>query len=185
MHALRHLGDRDQLLADAHRLGGHGRIELVGAHADDAHHPARGVRRLDQVHGHARRVLAVEDVLASKGAELGADSGRELGAKGQPLLFLGQRLVVAPNLSQLRIGAPADGEAHVRAVLLEEVRRDRVAELVPGDRDLVPLGVLDRDCKARLHVAHRLPDVGPAERVPSLLERVQQGERKHLLEVGR
>src|SRR5438094_9297636 len=57
-------------------------------------------------------------------------------------------------------------------------------ELVPRDRYPVLLGVLDRDRKAGLHVAHRLADVFPAERFASLFERVEQREREHLLDVG-
>jgi len=57
-----------------------------------------------------------------------------------------------------------------------------VAHLVPGDRDLVALGVLDRLRQARLDVAHRLPQVLPDEGAAAVLEGIHQRQRQRLLD---
>src|SRR5579859_2477632 len=65
------------------------------------------------------------------------------------------------------------------------MRRDRMTELVPGNRDLVALRVLDRDRESGLDIAHRFADVLPREALAPVLERIQEGERKGLLDFGR
>ena len=83
-------------------------------------------------------------------------------------------------------GRPApDRQSHVRVVGLEEVRSDRVAELMTRDRGPVALGVLDRDGKPRFDVAHRLADVLPVELTPPVVEGIEQSQRQHLLDVRR
>jgi len=73
----------------------------------------------------------------------------------------------------------------VGVVGLEKVGRDGVPELMARDRHFVAFGVLDRDGEAGLDIAHRFADVFPVKGFATVLEGVQQGQRKHLLDVCR
>ncbi len=58
-------------------------------------------------------------------------------------------------------------------------------KLVTRHRNPVTLCVLDRNQQACLDVAHRFADVLPDERIPAILEGIQQSKRQHLLDVRR
>ncbi len=181
--ARRKIRDGDQLLADVdgfHRLL---RRQLVWTHADRADHPGRDRCGAAQVTENTACVLAVKDVLARERAEEVTEVRRKLRTELEPFFLCREGLVVAADLS-MRGGAAPDREPHVCMVRLEEVRSDRMPELVSSDCDPVPLGVLDWDGEPRLDVAHRLADVLPVEGVTSVFERVQQRERQHLLDIG-
>ena len=150
--------DRDQLLADADRLGRHLGCEPVGTHADRADHAACDGRCAAQVSEHTARVLAIEDVLARQRTQEVTEVGGKLRSKFQPLLFGRQRLVIAADLT-VSCRASPNREAHVCVVCLEEMRSDRMTQLVPRHCDPVSLRVLHRNRQARFDVAHRLPYV--------------------------
>jgi len=56
---------------------------------------------------------------------------------------------------------------------------------MPGDCNLVAFCVLDGYREAGLDVAHRFSKVFPVESIAAFLKRVEQRERKHLLDIGR
>src|SRR5213596_2014953 len=105
------------------------------------------MRRAREVTEHASGALAIEHMLTGKRAQPGADVRRQLRSELDELFLCRHRQVVAADLAA-RSGAPADRQPDVSVIRLKEVRGDGMTELMTRDGDLVPLGVLDRDCEA-------------------------------------
>ena len=81
-----------------------------------------------------------------------------------------------------RAASLADREADRLHLGQEEAVRDRVAHLVPGDRQRLFLGVQDRFGQSRLDVGHRLAKVVPDHPLAAVLEGVHQSNREGLLD---